>query len=131
MRSGRLSISFAKRDGIPLSPYLAFGETITLFDTDDLGLSFDWPKALREKLQMRRLYPECWPSASALARPSPKILILDENVFHRMHDVNVDDVITEVAGVISTNSGLMSHLATLSRGLGMGAITCPLSEQAR
>jgi hypothetical protein len=65
--------------GLPLSAHLAFGETIPLFDVEDFGLGPNWLGILREKLYVRRLYPESWPGEVLLEGRSPKILILDEN----------------------------------------------------
>jgi hypothetical protein len=120
-----------EREGLPLSSYLAFGETIALFNAGDLGLGPDWPKILRKKLDMQRIYPECWPSGCVLNHRSPKILILDEHVLQKMRDAGADGLLPDVAGVISTNSGMTSHLAVMSRGLGIGAITCAVSDEER
>ena len=119
------------RQGLPLSAYLAFGETIALFNVDDLGLGPNWPNTLREKLEAEKLYPDWWPTGGVLKGRSPKILILDESILHRMEDTFTGAVIRDVAGLISTNSGMTSHLAIMSRGLGIGAISCPLSHNER
>ena len=38
------------KEGLPLSPYLSFGETIALFRAEELGLGPNWPVFLNKKL---------------------------------------------------------------------------------
>jgi hypothetical protein len=119
------------RTGLPLSGHLAFGETIPLFDAEDLGLGQNWLSTLQKKVATTRLYPESWPSDVRFYGRSPKILVLDEGILHRMRDAFADQIVTEIHGIISINSGMTSHVAVLSRSLGIGAISCPLIERER
>ena len=66
-----------EKTGLALSKYLAFGETISLFDVDDLGIGPDWPGALSKSLDSPQLYPDLWPFGCKSDVRSPKILILD------------------------------------------------------
>lgn len=120
-----------ERSGIPLCPVPAFGETIALFDSSDLGLGPNWASLLRSKLAAHRLHPVAWPQGVVHYGPSPKIIMLDDNVFRRLHEAGEEDIFAQAAGFISSNSGMVSHLAVMSRSLGIGAVSCTLSEEER
>jgi hypothetical protein len=121
-----------EKTGLPLSPYLAFGEALPLFPAADLGLGPNWQKRLTEKLTSKRLYPNFWPSGVSRNVPSPKVLILDEEVFRMLGSPEYYiDLLAKCGGVVSMDSGMVSHLAVLSRGMGIGAISCPLSDDER
>ena len=116
----------SEKTGLPLSPYFAFGEAIPLFPVADLGIGPNWSELLKEKLASNRLYPDFWPSGVSQSLPSPKILILDDAVFERLRKLEGHaGLIAKCGGIISTNSNMNSHLGVLSRGIGIGAMTCP------
>ena len=126
-----ISLPPLAKNGLPLSPYLGFGEAISLVPVSDLGLGPLWPKLLTEKLNSKRLYPNFWPSGVSRIPPSPKVLILDEMVFHILRPPEYSVLLTKCGGIVSMDSGLTSHLGVFCRGLGIGAITCPLSDEER
>ena len=118
-----------ERRGLPLSPYLAFGEVISLYNAEDLGMGPSWEQVIWSKIRARRLYPDHWPIGVRISETSPKVLILDDEILSRVdRDMHAPDVIAASSGVISATSGMTSHLAVLSRNIGIGAIGCNLSE---
>ena len=122
---------FERRIGLQLSPFFAFGETIALSDSPDLGLGPEWDNSLTKKLTANRLYADYWPQGVVSYGPSPKILILDDRVFDRLRRSGHNEPLLQTSGFISLNSGPVSHLAVLSRRLGIGAVRCTFSEEER
>ena len=48
-----------------------------------------------------------------------------------IREAYADDLFTRISGIISLNSRVTSHLGVLCRSLGIGGVTCALSEQER
>ena len=115
--------------GEALSDYLAFGETISLCDTEDLGLGPSWRERLSEQISLRRLYPDSWPSGVGSYGRSPKILILNDRIFDMIRRSDASSLLRQCAGIISSDAGMTSHTALLCRGLSIGAIRYKLSEE--
>jgi len=122
---------FLEREALSLSPQFAFGETLPLFDTDDLGLGPEWPVILERKFLTSQLYPDLWPAGTATDEPSPKVLILDEGVFGRIRKAGFERLLLSVVGIITMNSGMVSHLGVMTRSLGIASLCYALTDVER
>jgi len=122
----------AHKTGICLSPYLAFGETISLENAIYPNSPQRWKAQLKEMVGRFRLYPNLWPDTITNEGPSPKILILKERTLEALSTPEYRiELLNSCAGFISEDSSETSHLAVLSRGLGVGGITCQLTDEER
>lgn len=121
-------LNVIEKKGHPLSPYLSFGEVISLYNVEELGNGQNWEKAVWSKINARRLYPDLWPSGVRTSEISPKILMLDDLIMFRTGHVHGPEWVAASSGVISTTSGMTSHISVLARNIGIGAIRCDLSE---
>lgn len=120
-----------EKTGFPLNPVLAFGEAISLLNVKDLGLGPHPANSLRQQMMAVRLYPDLWPHGVASDFPSPKILIMSDGALHTLRGLGLDDVLHACAGIVSTTSGMTSHIAVMTRALGIGGISCPITASER
>ncbi len=118
--------------GKSYSEHLAFGEVINLSNDENFGLGHNWRGELSSRLNVPRLYPELWPEGNTFYETSPKIVILDNNIFEDIYRSNHKELFVKCAGIItSPTAGMTSHVAITCRSLGIGGIGCTLPQERR
>jgi hypothetical protein len=123
--SGHLAYQ-AEMTGLPFCNRLGFGEVIPPFFSGKGGCA-DVIGELDRLLSTTRLHPQAWPRGIEFSGASPKVLVLDEELFLLLDEANRLDLFEGLAGVISTRGGMTSHVAVFCRGCDVPAIGFPLS----
>lgn len=113
-------------NGLPLCDRFGFGEIVPLSHLPgDSGAPL--ADVLNNIISTTRLHPTAWPRDSSFVDVSPKILLLYDELFNALRSEGLDSVLGDVAGVISRDGGMTSHVAVMCRGFQVGAVGYPYS----